>query len=194
MGFSVTTKYPSIDCAFLNAGTMHFFDFSKPGTIDLAAFNQEMTINFTSFVALTHALLPHLLAHNEPSSLIYTGSHISLVPAFGIPAYSASKAALDAFIMCLREQLRDTNVHVMHISPGPIQTEINESRAEQESNVRFGMPMEEFVNEAYAGLAEELADIFPGCVGGSTKEQFLELVEARAEAVARLSKVFRSIN
>src|SRR4051794_1843782 len=100
--------YPSIDCVFLNAGTQHRFDFSKPDSVDLGVFNREMTVNFTSFVALAHALLPHLLAHNAHSSLIFTGSPIGLVPAFVLPAYSASKAALDAFIMCLREQLRDT--------------------------------------------------------------------------------------
>jgi short-subunit dehydrogenase len=194
MDFSVTKKYPLIDCAFLNAGTLHSFHFSKPDTVDLEIFNHEMTINFTSFVALTHALLPHLLAHNKQSSLIFTGSQISLVPAFVMPAYSASKAALDAFIMCLREQLRDTNVQVMHISPGPIQTELNDSGMGQESSTRFGMPMKEFVDQAYAGLVGKQADIFPGCVGGSTKEQFEEIVETRAEAFARLSKVIRAIN
>jgi short-subunit dehydrogenase involved in D-alanine esterification of teichoic acids len=194
MDFSVTKHYPLIDCAFLNAGILHSFDFSKPDTVDLEIFNHEMTINFTSFVALTHALLPHLLAHNKQSSLIFTGSPISLVPAFVMPAYSASKAALDAFIMCLQEQLRDTNVQVMHISPGPIQTELNDSRAGQESGTRFGMPMKEFVDQAYSELVGKQADIFPGCDGGSTKEQFEEIVETRAEAFARLSKVIRSIN
>ena len=101
--------YPSIDCVFLNAGTVHRFDFSKPDSVDLEVFNREITVNFTSFVALTQSLVPHLLARNEPSSLIFTGTQISLVPAFSLPAYSASKAALDAFIMCLREQLRDTD-------------------------------------------------------------------------------------
>jgi short-subunit dehydrogenase involved in D-alanine esterification of teichoic acids len=184
-GFSITKKYPSIDCAFLNAGTLHRFDFSNPGTLDLEAFNHEMTINFTSFVALTHALLPHLLAHNKQSSLIFTGSQVSLVPAFVMPAYSASKAALDAFIMCLREQLRDTNVQVLHISPGPIQTDMN---------VNFGISLKEFVDETYAGLVERTADIFPGCVGGSTKDQIKEIVETRNEAIARLSKVIHSFN
>jgi short-subunit dehydrogenase involved in D-alanine esterification of teichoic acids len=108
MDFSITKNYPSIDCVFLNAGTLRFFDFSKPETVDLALFNQEMTINFTSFVALTHALLPHLQAKKH-SSLIFTGSQTNLIPAFPMPAYSASKAALDAFIMCLREQFHHSS-------------------------------------------------------------------------------------
>ncbi|KAF2465940.1 NAD(P)-binding protein [Lindgomyces ingoldianus] len=190
----ITMKtYPSIDCVFLNAGTHHRFDFSKPDSVDLEVFNREITVNFTSFVALAHALLPPLLASNEHSSLIFTGTPISLVPAFILPAYSASKAALDAFIMCLREQLRDTNVRVMHISPGPIQTELHDSEMGQESGRSFGMPLKDFVDQAYAGLNEGRADIFPGCVGGSTKEQFMEIVEKRGGGFARLSKLLRGI-
>jgi short-subunit dehydrogenase len=186
--------YPSIDCVFLNAGTQHRFDFSKPDSVDLEVFNREITVNFTSFVALAHALLPHLFACNEHSSLIFTGTQISLVPAFVMPSYSASKAALDAFIKCLQEQLRDTNVQVMHISPGPVQTELHDSEMGQESGRKFGMPMEDFVNQAYAGLAGGRADIFPGCVGGSTKEQFIEIAEKRDGAFARMSKLLRSIH
>lgn len=193
-GFSVRTTHPSIDCVFLNAGTQHHFDFSKPALVDLDIFVREITVNFTSFVALTHALLPHLLARNEHSSLIFTGTPISLVPAFVMPAYSASKAALDAFIMCLREQLRDTNVQVMHISPGPVQTEIHDVVMGSESGRKFGMLMEDFVDQAYVGLAGGRTEIFPGCIGGSTKDQFMDIVEKRDEAFARLSKLVRSFH
>jgi short-subunit dehydrogenase len=186
--------HPSIDCVFLNAGTAHHCDFSKPDSVDLGIFHREITVNFNSFVALTHAVLPHLLGSKEHSSLIFTGSQISLLPAYMTPAYSASKAALDAFIVCLREQLRDTTVQVLHISPGPIQTEILGKDMGQEAGRSFGMPMKDFVEEAYEGLAKGKVDIFPGCVGGSTKEQFLEIVEKRDEGVARLSKLIRSIH
>jgi NAD(P)-dependent dehydrogenase (short-subunit alcohol dehydrogenase family) len=143
-----------------------------------------MTINFTSFVALTHALLPHLQTKKH-SSLVFTGSQTSLVPVYSMPAYSASKAALDAFIMCLREQLRNTNVQVTHVSPGPIRTEMNPN---------FGMPMDEFLDQTFAGLVGKKPDIFPGCVGGSTEQQFGEIVEKREEAFARISNLMRSIN
>jgi short-subunit dehydrogenase len=166
----------------LNAGTQSHSDFSKPETIDLSAFHREMTINFTSFVCLVHAILPHLLPRSSPTNLIFTGSQISLVPAFSMPAYCASKAALDAFIVCLREQLRDTQVTVQHVSPGPVRTEFHPN---------FGMHMEGFVSETWAGLVSNTADIFPGTVGGSTKEQFLELVRGRDEATGRMSGLLR---
>jgi short-subunit dehydrogenase len=166
----------------LNAGTQSRSDFSKPETVDLSAFHREMTINFTSFVSLVHAILPHLLPRSSPTNLIFTGTQISLVPTFPMPAYSASKAALDAFVVCLREQLRNSHVTVQHISPGPVRTEFHPE---------FGMHMEGFVEEAWAGLVSNTTDIFPGTVGGSTKEQFLELVKMRDEAVGRMSAVLR---
>ena|ERR1700761_2417520 len=175
--------FPSIDCVFLNAGTSQVYDFLRADSVDLEVFNREITVNFTSFVALIHALLPHFLGCNKRSGLIFTGSQISLVPAFNIPAYSASKAALDAFVMFLREQLRDSNVSVLHISPGPIQTEMN----------NFGMPLKDFVDEAYTGLAEGRVDVFTGVVGGSTKEQFMEIVDKRNGAFERLSKLLHSV-
>ncbi|KAH7128255.1 hypothetical protein B0J11DRAFT_431887 [Dendryphion nanum] len=185
-------SHPTIDCVFLNAGTQSIFDFSKPETVDLSNFNREMNVNFTSFVALTHAMLPHLLAQNN-SAFIYTGTQISLVPAFLVPAYSASKAALDAFIMSLREQLRYSKVQVFHISPGPVQTEIHDTEMGEERGRKFGMSLEDCTNVAYSGLVEGENDIFPGNIGGSTKEQYGEIIGRRNEAFERLTKLVRGL-
>jgi short-subunit dehydrogenase len=177
----------------LNAGRQSWANFSQPQTVDLADFHREMTINYTAFVALVHAALPRLLSSSTPGNLIFTGTAISLVPAFPMPAYSASKAALDAFIMCLREQLRDTNVTVQHISPGPVQTELHNAAMGEAAGKAFGMSMDEFVNDAWAGLAEGKIDIFPGTVGGSTKNQFLEIVRVREQAFGRMSGLLRKM-
>lgn len=40
-----------------------------------------------------------------------------------MPAYSAAKAALNAFILCFREQLKSTNVKVVELSPPAVQSE-----------------------------------------------------------------------
>jgi short-subunit dehydrogenase len=176
--------HPSIDSVMLNAGTQSRSNFANPESVDLSAFHREITINFSALVSLVHAVLPHFLARTAPTGLIFTGTQISLVPAFLMPAYSASKAALDSFIMCLREQLRDSNVKVQHISPGPVATEFHPD---------FGMPISDFMSEAWTGLVEGKTDIFPGTVGGSTKEQFLEIVSVREAAVDRMSGVLRKV-
>lgn len=190
---STFKTHPDIDCVFLNAATQARFDFSKPETVDLGALQSQITINFNSQVALVHAMLPHLLSRSSPTGLIFTGSPISLIPVFPMPAYGASKAALESFVLSLREQLRDTNVTVQQISPGPVQTELHDAHAGKEVGRKFGMPMEDFVKESWVGLVDREEDIYPGCVGGSTKEQFLKLVKLRDEASGRMSTLLRSM-
>lgn len=109
-----------------------------------------------------------------------------------MPAYSASKAALDAFIMCLREQLRDTNVRVMHLSPPLVQTELHDAEVGAEVGRKMGMPVERFTDEAWKELESGKENVIIGSVGGSSKEQFSEIVERREEAFGRLAKLLRS--
>lgn len=114
---------PDIDCIFLNAGVQRRHDFSKPESVNLAEFHTETTINYTSFVALTQAFLPYLLKKQPAkTSIIFTGSNLAIVPASAMPGYSASKAALNAFTLCLRDQLRNTNVRIIELSPPPVQS------------------------------------------------------------------------
>lgn len=51
-----------------------------------------------------------------------TGTNVAIVPAAIMPAYSGSKGALHAFVLCLREQLYKSNVKVMEISPPAVQS------------------------------------------------------------------------
>lgn len=75
---------PDIDSIFLNAGTQSHYDFSQPSTVDLPAFNQELKINFTSQVALTHAFLPFLLAQETPTSFLLCVSSLPFSSAHAV--------------------------------------------------------------------------------------------------------------
>ena len=52
-----------------------------------------------------------------------TSSNLALVPILRCSNYCASKAALHHWILCLREQLKETNIRVIEVFP-PI-VEIN---------------------------------------------------------------------
>lgn len=146
---------PDIDAVFLNAGVQGSYDLADPQAFKLAAFNEEVKINFSSLVALTHAFLPYLQKKAGPTSFILcvwfffffflllqaegligppllffisTGSNLAIVPAATLPAYSASKAALNVFTLCLREQLRHSSTRVIEISPPPVQSKCNQAR------------------------------------------------------------------
>ena len=61
---------PDIDSIVLNAGVQNTYDLTDPKSFDLAAFLEEVKINFFSFVSLTHALLPYLQKNPNSTSFI----------------------------------------------------------------------------------------------------------------------------
>ncbi|KAL9621041.1 MAG: hypothetical protein Q9160_004426 [Pyrenula sp. 1 TL-2023] len=182
---------PDIDCIFLNAGIQRRHDFSKPESVNLAEFNTETAVNYTSFVALTHAFLPYLLQkETAKTSIIFTGSNLAIVPAVAMPGYSASKAALNAFTLCLRDQLRNTNVRILELSPPPVQTELHDATMGETVGRALGMPLDQFTEQAYAALAREEEQIIIGSVGD--KARFHDIVQKRVEAFEWLSGVMRA--
>ncbi|KAL9602066.1 MAG: hypothetical protein Q9219_002062 [cf. Caloplaca sp. 3 TL-2023] len=188
---AVTAKYPDLDCVFLNAGIQGTYDLTKPAQVDLSAFHNEVNINFTSFVNLTLAFLPILQSKPNPTSIIYTGSNLAIVPAWNMPAYSASKAALNSFTLCLRDQLANagSNVRILEISPPPVQTELHDYMGEEKGRA-LGMPLEEFCDKAYAGLAEGSDQVVIGSIG--PREAFMDVVDKRRGAFEFLAKMMRS--
>ncbi|MCJ1308573.1 hypothetical protein MMC25_002226 [Agyrium rufum] len=179
---------PDIDCLFLNAGKQGHYDLSKPASIDLATFNAEVHLNFTSLVALTHAFLPHLQAKGSLTSIVITGTNIAIVPAFMVPAYSASKAALNAYMFCLREALTGSNVKVIDISPPAVQTELHDYIGEERGRA-IGMPLKDFVEVAYKGLAAGSDQIIVGSIG--PEDHFNDIITKRRAAFDGLSKMMR---
>ncbi|KIN01480.1 hypothetical protein OIDMADRAFT_199063 [Oidiodendron maius Zn] len=184
----VTQKYPDIDCVFLNAGVQRPHDFSKPEKMDLQAFFAETNVNFNSMVSLVHAFLPYLLNKTSETSFIFTGTNLAVIPACTMPAYSASKAALNSFVLCLRDQLRNSTVRVLEISPPAVQTELHDYMGEEVGR-KVGMPLDVFIEEAYNGLAAGNDTIFVGAIG--PKDMFNDIVDKRRTIFDSLAKMLR---
>lgn len=92
----VIADNPDLDCIFVNSGIQRPFHFSRPDTIDLDVFNQELITNYTSAVHLTKAFFPHLQAQQSQTALAFTTSQLALVPMMRCPNYGASKAGRPA--------------------------------------------------------------------------------------------------
>ncbi len=135
---------------------------------------------------------------------ISTGSNLAIVPAPTLPAYSASKAALNAFVLCLRDQLRDTSVKVIELSPPPVQSTYTVSHVSDKLLINqaelhdymgdargrgLGMPIDDFINAAYHGLASGSDQIIIGSVGPA--EPFNDIVDKRRAAFQNLAKMMR---
>ncbi|GFF41185.1 uncharacterized oxidoreductase DltE [Aspergillus udagawae] len=155
---SVASSHPDLDCVFVNSGIQRRSVFSEPESIDMNQIQDEMTVNYVSYVALAKEFLPFFIAKRDtPTSFIFTSSNLALVPILRCSNYCASKAALHHWILCLREQLKDTNIKVIEIFPPIVQTELHDPKhqpdmAETVHGKPFGIPVKEFTKETMEKL------------------------------------------
>ncbi|KAL2185856.1 NADP-dependent dehydrogenase-like protein [Thermothelomyces heterothallicus CBS 203.75] len=153
----IIDAHPDLDCVFLNAGVQYVMDFSKPWTVDLSKIQQEITINYVSMVALTHAFVPFFqdkAAKQEKVAFIYTTTSLMSLPYPMVLNYSASKAALHSFILSIREQFKHAgqDIGVLELVTPLVQTELHNSQPGWGPDFNPGMPVDVFVKAALDGF------------------------------------------
>ncbi|KAL4749397.1 hypothetical protein BDW72DRAFT_204760 [Aspergillus terricola var. indicus] len=189
----VLVENPDIDCIFVNSGIQRPFDFSKPDTVDLSIFDQELVTNYTSAVYLSKAFIPHLQAQKKQTSLIFTTSQMALVPMVRCPNYGASKAALHHFILALRAQLQDGpgDVRVVEIYPPAVQTELHDTKHQPDlkDGHLIGMPLDEFTDEVWARLRDGEEQI----AVGSAREIFEAFESKRQGLYEEMTKMLTGL-
>lgn len=160
----VTATHPDLDAVILNSGIQRAFDFGQPATVDLAAVELELKTNYTAYVYLVTAFLPHLQALSKTSNkayLVFISATLGLVPSLvRTPNYNASKAALHSFITTLRQQQIDAGyeqLRVVEVFPPAVQTELHDSvhQPDLENGDQLGMPLAAFTNELFTKLAAD---------------------------------------
>jgi short-subunit dehydrogenase len=86
-----------------------------------------MAMNYFSPVRLTLALLPKMIARGRGDIVNVSSMGVHIV-AFGVGAYSASKAAIELFTEALYVELPGTGVRAHLVIPGTTTTEFSEPR------------------------------------------------------------------
>ncbi|KAI5917194.1 short chain dehydrogenase [Camillea tinctor] len=190
---SITTTYPSLDCVVLNSGIQRPVNFAKPTEVNLPLVYQEITTNYTSYVAMITFLLPHLQQKGpqNPAALIAVSSGLGLVPMPRCANYSATKAALHSLIWSIRAQLQhdksSAHIKVIEIIPPAVQTELHmlQDDLRANGNTNFGMPLPDFIRDVWAGLLRGDDDIPVGharmnaiAFESIRKEKFKDMVAA----------------
>lgn len=103
------------------------------GPMDTAIFRETFATNLFGVVATTEAFLPLLLAAPQGRIVNVSSTMGSLAdqsdpasPYHGlvVPAYQASKAALNSITIGLAKSLADSNVKVNAVCPGWVQTDL----------------------------------------------------------------------
>jgi short-subunit dehydrogenase len=96
-------------------------------TMTPADAEEVMTMNYFSPVRLTLALLPRMIERGKGDIVNVSSMGVHIV-AFGVGAYSASKAALELFTEALYVELPGTGVRAHLVVPGTTMTEFSTPR------------------------------------------------------------------
>jgi short-subunit dehydrogenase len=108
-----------VDVAALNAGVGQGEAFIDN---DLADVQSIIDLNITSTVRLMHRLLPDMVERNDGRILV-TSSIASTMPGSYQAVYNASKSFVQSFTEAVQDEIRDTEVVITSLMPGPTDTE-----------------------------------------------------------------------
>jgi short-subunit dehydrogenase len=95
---------------------------------DWQAARNVVDTNVTGTLYLVHKLGQGMRSRDR-GRILFTGSIAGLMPGSFQAVYNGTKAFVDSFSFALRNELKDTNVSVTCLMPGPVDTEFFE-RAE----------------------------------------------------------------
>jgi uncharacterized oxidoreductase len=144
----VVARHPKLNIVINNAGIMQAENLMEaPG--NLGAAEQTIATNLLGPIRLTSALLPHFLKQPH-ASVVTVSSGLAFVPMAATPTYSATKSAIHAYSIALREQLKGSSTSVIEIVPPYVQTQL---MGEKQANDPRAMPLESFVDEVMDILA-----------------------------------------
>jgi short-subunit dehydrogenase len=133
-----------IACAGISQGTL------TEQADDLAVFDAVFATNMNATVATFAPFIAAMKTQSTPCRLVGIGSVAGIRGMRGAGAYCASKAALHSYCEALRVELRPSNIHVVTIAPGYIDTPM--TRANR-FPMPFLMPPERFATRAVAAIA-----------------------------------------
>ncbi|HEX4870458.1 MAG TPA: SDR family oxidoreductase [Moraxellaceae bacterium] len=117
----VLAKFGRIDVLVNNAGISQR---SLVKDTALAVDRQIMEVDFFAPVALTKAVLPHMLRAGQ-GQLVAVSSVVGLVATPYRSAYAAAKHAIRGFYDALRAEVHDAGIQVAVIYPGFVRTNVS---------------------------------------------------------------------
>ncbi|MAE83433.1 MAG: short-chain dehydrogenase [Flammeovirgaceae bacterium] len=146
-------KAPDVNILVNNAGTLNFGNFSNGQMME--ALKENLEINVYGTLRMCSAFIPTLKTHDSAAIL----NVLSIVGLTNVPmtnAYSVSKAAAHCMTLGLRGELKNTNIFVAGIYPGPIDTDMGNKVESFEKDTP-----ENVARGVLSSIKEGMEDIFP---------------------------------
>jgi short-subunit dehydrogenase len=163
-----------LDALAVNAGIGAGGDFVRDTDLDKEL--QIVDLNVRSVVHLSKLVLKDMVGRNE-GRILYTSSIASTMPGSFQAVYNASKSFVQSFALAIRNELKDTDVVITSLMPGPTETEFF-ARADMEDTKVGAGDKDDPAQVARQGF-EALMDGRERVVGGGVKTK----VQARLSRV-----------
>ena len=147
-----------------NAGLGDYGDFV---TADWSKLEMMLRVNVEALTHLAHLLTPGMI-QAAGGAIINVSSLASLMPIPDFAVYAATKAYVSSFSEALRIELREFNIPVLALCPGPVHTEFGAVARREEhlpgmpARDWFYVPARQVVAEALVALARRKARVYPG--------------------------------
>ena len=154
----IEERFGSVDILVNNAG---FHQRGPAETIAVEDLGKMVDVNLKAPIMMTRMMLPYLRKSTRPA-IINVASLAGRTPVPGSATYSATKFGLRAFGLALAEELRDSNIKIASVSPGPIDTGFIMSDIDHVTDLTFSQPI---------STAEQVADVIVELVTNSTLDQ-----------------------
>jgi uncharacterized protein len=129
-----------------------------------------LQVNIESLTYLTYRVLPSM-RKSGCGAILNVSSSASLVPVPHLAVYAATKAYVTSFSEALRAELRNANISVTALCPGPVPTEFDDvaSRESQINTISttrdlFSVPVQEVVRKALDAVSRDRARVIPGAL------------------------------
>lgn len=114
----VIQQYGKIDILLNNAGYGQFKTITE---MPIEDYKMMIDVNYLGIVRCTQAVLPHMLTAGT-GQIVNIASLAGKFPTAKSTSYTATKHAVLGFTNALRQELRETNIKISSINPGPIAT------------------------------------------------------------------------
>jgi len=131
----ITSVGRPLDAIALNAGVGAGGDFAR-GTALEADLN-VIDLNVRSTVHLAKLVLRDMVARNE-GKILFTSSIAATMPGTFNAVYNASKAFVQSFAQAIRNELKDTQITITALMPGPTDTNFFERANLEDTKVGAG--------------------------------------------------------
>jgi len=140
-------------------------DYGEFRSADWEKTVEMIRLNMEALTHLTHALLPGLIAHR--GAIVNISSLASTLPIPDFAVYAATKAYVTSFSEALRLELREHDVPVLAVCPGPVKTGFGDRAMRGETKnlpvkQAFYVDQEKVVSDSLRALFLKRARVYPG--------------------------------